>query len=215
MTVTPRFIIYALVDPRTDAVRYIGKSSSGLARPRAHGEPAVVARDPNRHKARWIAGLMAAGLSYRVDVLEEVDAASDLNEAERAWIAQGRRLGWRLTNITAGGDGGHGVSPSAETRAKLSRAAKGRTLTAEHREKVRAAKLGQKRAPFSEEWRANLSAAQAKRRHPPETRAKMSAALAGNQRGKANRGRVFSAETIERMRESQRARRVREALEAA
>lgn len=31
-----RFLIYGLVDPRTNEVRYVGRSSSGLVRPKHH-----------------------------------------------------------------------------------------------------------------------------------------------------------------------------------
>ena len=34
-----KFIIYGLADPATDAVRYIGRSSNGLVRPRGHFKP--------------------------------------------------------------------------------------------------------------------------------------------------------------------------------
>lgn len=35
----PRHLIYALVDSQTQEVRYVGRSSSGLARPKAHMYP--------------------------------------------------------------------------------------------------------------------------------------------------------------------------------
>jgi hypothetical protein len=54
---------------------------------------------------------------------------------------------------------------SEETKRKMSAAAKGRTFSAETREKMRTAKLGKpgpwtgiKRGPQSAEWRANISA---------------------------------------------------------
>ncbi len=52
---------------------------------------------------------------------------------------------------------------SAETRAKLSAAKKGKPLTAEHRERIGASLLGRKRQPHSDETKAKISAAQKRR----------------------------------------------------
>lgn len=81
------------------------------------------------------------------------------------------RMGVRLCNFTSGGEGGK--SPTPETRAKLSAAAKkrgvseacqlarnaakrGAVVTPEHREKLRAAAIGR---VFSAEHRKNISIA--------------------------------------------------------
>jgi hypothetical protein len=72
---------------------------------------------------------------------------------------------------------------SAETRARMSAAHKGLTLTPEHREKISAGKTGR---TFSPEHRARISAAQkGLKRGPlsPETRAKISTAHKGLKRG--------------------------------
>lgn len=52
--------VYHLVDPRTNVVRYIGKTASPKSRLRAHIQEAREAQ--NTEKKRWIAELMAAGL---------------------------------------------------------------------------------------------------------------------------------------------------------
>jgi hypothetical protein len=51
------------------------------------------------------------------------------------------------------------LNMSAETKAKMSAAQKGRILSDEHKAKVSAAKKGRTRKPFSEEHKAKLSAA--------------------------------------------------------
>ena len=75
-------------------------------------------------------------------------------------------------NISPTAGSSLGVSRSLETRAKMS-----------------VAKKGKKKAPFSPEARANMSAAQIGRTHPPETRAKIGAARKGKKRA------PFSPET--------------------
>jgi group I intron endonuclease len=83
-----------------------------------------------------------------------------------------------------------GVKHSANTRAKMSAAGRGRTFSSEHRAKISAAQVGRKhppevrakmvaawktRAPDSEETRAKKRAASLGRKHSAESRAKMSA----------------------------------------
>jgi hypothetical protein len=54
----------------------------------------------------------------------EVATATTWENRERFWIAHGRELGWELFNLTDGGDGLHGLIPSAEHRRKISEAHK-------------------------------------------------------------------------------------------
>lgn len=101
-----KHLIYGLRDPRDGAIRYVGKSSTGMKRPKAHSKRAA---SEQTHKAAWIRKLQAAGLQYEIVVLEQLgdDCSKDLiNAREIAWIALGREaLGDRLTNGSDGGDG--------------------------------------------------------------------------------------------------------------
>lgn len=120
---TSKFLVYALVDPRTDAVRYIGKSSWGMQRPKTHLKPSVINRSKN-YKNSWLKSLGALGLVARIRILEEFDSGVDLSDAECFWIAQGWGLGWPLTNLTKGGDGAPGCVFSAERRRRVSETSK-------------------------------------------------------------------------------------------
>ena len=95
--------IYALRDPRDNAVRYIGKSNAPKARLLQHLEDATT----NAQKAAWICSLAELGLTPQLSILEEVDL-SDWQQAERSWIALGFAEGWPLTNISPGGCGSVG-----------------------------------------------------------------------------------------------------------
>lgn len=106
-------LIYALTDV-AGAVRYIGKSVNGLARARKHSQPAQLKR--KCHRSSWLKGLISAGQCAGIVVLERFADPKDLNDAECYWIAQGRGLGWALTNHTAGGDGN--AFPFGNTYAK-------------------------------------------------------------------------------------------------
>ncbi len=143
-----KFLIYGLVDPRTQAVRYVGKSTSGLRRPKEHSAPSLL-EGVRTHKANWIRTLRAQGLRPTITVLEEFSDAGPLDVAEVAWIATGRALGWPLTNGADGGVGSPGRVLSAETKAKIGAANKGakrRSRTPAEIEANRRLHVGKKRS---------------------------------------------------------------------
>lgn len=179
-----QLLIYGLKDPRTDEIRYIGKSSKGLLRPESHRKPSKLAMD-DTHKARWIKELHALGLMYVVEVLEYVKEHRLLNDAERYWIREARTHGWCLTNLTDGGDGTSvGAKFSAEHRARISAANKGQRWTPEQRERFLQHVRTRDRAVYTALGKA-LSARNIGTKRSAETRAKI---------GAAHRGKVVSAE---------------------
>lgn len=90
--------IYALRDPITKDIRYIGKANSASKRLASHIRDSS-ARDTPVY--RWIRKLAKQGLIPVIDVLE---VAEDWIEAERRLIAVSRAQGCRLLNVAAGGD---------------------------------------------------------------------------------------------------------------
>ena len=100
----PKFIIYGLCDPRTKEIRYVGKSCTGLKRPKEH-----LFHYQNKiktYKNCWIRSLLKEGVSPSILVLEECERQL-LDEREVFWINHYRRLGYKLTNMTTGGTGGN------------------------------------------------------------------------------------------------------------
>jgi hypothetical protein len=94
------------------------------------------------------------GKGITLDFLEEGSGTrAERDASEHHWIDAFRRLGYRLANKTEGGDGGI-ETHSAETRARLSEAMKGRIFTDEHREKIGKAHRGK---IVSQETRAKIS----------------------------------------------------------
>lgn len=138
-----RFIIYALVDPRDGAWRYIGKSSFGLKRPKEHLRDALAGEQG--WKANWIRKLIRFGLTYSIEVVEELASESELSDAEMEWIAAAHRTGCNLTNRTDGGDGASGFKHSPSTRQRLKEIALARPpMSAETRERHRVASTGRR-----------------------------------------------------------------------
>lgn len=152
---TSRYLIYGLVDPRSKIVQYVGRSSSGPARPgqhrsyKSHGETTEL----------WLQELFASGGDYTIVVLEEIadpKAPSDrcwwwtglnataLCDAERWWIAFFGRVDRStgvLTNETDGGRGGspHGDKhPSKQPKSRAKRSAEATVRWADPEFKARA-----------------------------------------------------------------------------
>lgn len=116
-------IIYGLVDPITGHLKYVGQSRQGLRRPRQHMERWQM-RDT--YKDRWILKLKKDNQSPLIVVIQEFDVPDDLNKAECFWISYFIKMGFKLTNLTGGGDAIG--SPSRASLIKLSRALGGRAI---------------------------------------------------------------------------------------
>ena len=114
-----RYIVYGLMCPITNQIRYIGKSTSGLNRPRQH--MCLSSLRSNTHKNNWIRNLRASGLRCSIKVLEEMCDAKRLYEREQYWIDIYRPLGF-LTNSTDGGPGLLGWRPSADAKKRMAAA---------------------------------------------------------------------------------------------
>lgn len=174
--------IYALCEPDTGAVRYVGKANDPQRRLHRH----VCNPKGRNHRICWIKGLKKRGLSPKLEVLLEV-SKTDWKFWECDMIAMFREVGADLVNGTNGGDGGQIHNPSDEQRRRQSERMKGNTCW-----------VGQeppnKGRKFSEEWRKNLSKA-----HKGKG--------LGN---KSHTGIKASEETRLKMRASQSARRAKE-----
>lgn len=117
-----KYLIYGLIDPRNQQLRYVGKSSVGLLRPQKF------------HSAKcrsWEMTLTNIGLTKEIEIFEELEEGPGirdrLNDAETFWIGYFKMIGADLTNLTKGGDGfTAGYVMSVATREKLSKAHTGR-----------------------------------------------------------------------------------------
>jgi len=144
--------IYALLDPVSGDVKYVGKSKNPAVRLRSHINVALRDED-DRRKSRWIRKLCSQGLEPELRILEEAKE-DNWEEAECKWIAYYRGQGIDLCNHTDGGDGVH--NPDIESRRRLSDSRK---------------QLWQQDAEFREKMRAVY--------RDPERRWKISVALTG------------------------------------
>lgn len=132
-----KYLIYALVDPRNNEIRYIGQSRTGLKRPKSHAMPYAIKNDKNKsHKRSWIKNMEEAGVAYKILVLKNFDTFEPLNEWERIYIEMYKNLGAPLTNHHRGGawtieDCKRSIPE--EVRLKISNSLKGRVVSKETR----------------------------------------------------------------------------------
>ena len=167
--------IYVIARTDGSERNYIGSAVNAANRWATHR---CRLRKGNHHSPQLQAAWDKHGPSaFEFAVLEPIADKAELLEREQAWLDAFRPH--YNTCKTAGSVAGHTVSaearakisqahkgrkngpPSPETRTKIANALVGRPLSAEHRAKLAAAKQGKKRGPYSAEHRANIAAATA------------------------------------------------------
>jgi hypothetical protein len=156
----PDHYIYGLYDPRTLALRYIGKSD----RPKARLANQMNEHS-NTHRCHWLGELRALGLTPVQIIIDATPTGSNWQSIERAYIAAARLAGEPLTNGTDGGDGVVGLNDDA--RARIRQTWIGRRHRPESLEKIAAASRGRK---HSDEWRTMMSGRMADREFSVEHR---------------------------------------------
>ena len=158
--------IYILIDPETNQVRYVGKTTSLKRRYNQHVSECSKIRN---HKNNWLLSLKNKNIKPEMVIIDETDN-DDWIFLEQWYIQLYRSWGYRLTNSTEGGEGVCGHSPSPETREKMSNSAKGKVWSEESKRKLSATNTGRK---LSDERKRKISEAAKKRGISPETKLKM------------------------------------------
>lgn len=141
--------IYALCEPGTRTVRYIGKSNNLKKRFRQHLKPRG-----KTYLGNWLRSLSSPPVLV---ILHEVSVSESWQEEERRYISCARAIGMDLVNVTDGGEGASGWKPSAETLAAISAAKAGVPRSPKARAAISASKTG---VPHSPEHCAAISAVQ-------------------------------------------------------
>lgn len=149
--------IYALCEPGTRTIRYIGQTNSLKRRVREHLNISIKRKT---HLGNWLRSCLPAlpGLV----ILHEVEENESWQEEERRYISCARAIGIDLVNATDGGEGGSGPR-SPECRAAISAATKGVPRgphSPEHCAAISASHMGVPKGPHTPETRAAISAAQ-------------------------------------------------------
>lgn len=163
--------IYTLSDPDTLEIRYVGKANNIKYRLWSHIHEAK--KDSrNQRKCNWIKKLLAQNKMPIIEIVEEVSIES-WKSSEIYWIAQFKAWGFRLINMTSGGEAGiisencknalknskrgheKGMfKHSEETKSLIKEKRAKQVVTEEHRKRISESMKGKKK---SEEHRKNIS----------------------------------------------------------
>jgi len=98
--------VYELIDPRTDAVVYVGITNNPNQRFQAH----LNDTETNIKKKKWIEQLQKEHFEPHMRILEIVETREEALEREKHWIRHYTKLGEQLTNISH-----HGVKARSRT----------------------------------------------------------------------------------------------------
>lgn len=170
--------IYALIDPRDNRIRYIGKTNNPIRRLREHCQ---FQYETNR-RANWLNLLRSLHIKPIIKVIEECNE-SNWTEKEVYYKNYYESLGFDLTNSDEGGLGrSAGFHMSPESKNKISRANKGRKHSEEYKHKQREKMKGNSfrlGIPHADETRKKMSYARKGRVLTTEHRKRLSLALSG------------------------------------
>jgi DNA-binding XRE family transcriptional regulator len=89
-----KYLIYGLYCPFTDSLHYVGKSSSGMTRPKAHMTAAS-----SKKIGEWVEHLKFLGYKPTIRILEEC-TKDNLEEQEKFWIEKAKDEGYYLLNVS-------------------------------------------------------------------------------------------------------------------
>ena len=160
--------IYTLSDPITLEIKYVGKTFRIGRRLNDH-----LKCNGKSKKDAWIKSLLNKNVKPILEIVEITDE-KNCNWLEQYWISQFIAWGFKLKNMTEGGDGSFGLTPwnkglkgvfkhSEKSKIKMSEQRKGKfsgennpmfgkKMSPEVIEKLRLKRIGQKR---SEEFKNN------------------------------------------------------------
>ena len=112
-----KILIYKLIDPTNNEIRYIGKTKNSLKK-RLYEHLTKRNLVPKTHKNHWIKQLLKLGLKPKIETLEITDI-NNWEGREMFHIKKLRDNGVNLTNLTDGGDGALGTKRSKESIQKV------------------------------------------------------------------------------------------------
>lgn len=151
-------VIYGIIDPITNQIRYVGQTINLTKRKSAHIRMAIKTNN-NTYVYNWLRTLLAKGYKPEFFVLE-ICKVQDLDSLEIFYINYFKMLGSNLTNSVEGGKSRRGYKHSLKSRKERSLKMKGNGWN-----------LGRK---LSSETKLKMSVSQIGRKHSKETKAKIS-----------------------------------------
>jgi hypothetical protein len=110
--------IYILQDPDTMSVRYVGKTTNAKKRWYQHNNKKIQKYSRRRYLSNWLLQLLNNNKKPIMTIIDETN--DDWQQLEMYWIEQFKNWGFKLVNLTVGGEGPTGYVHTKETIEKLS-----------------------------------------------------------------------------------------------
>lgn len=154
-----RCYLYCLIDPRCpEHIRYIGITRCDLKlRLARHFEEAAYKKS-NSYKNNWVRGLIHEGVRPEILLIDSLPSWEAACKSEIETIKELKALGYKLVNMTDGGEGvTKGNKRSPETVEKLRLAPLGKKQSEETKRKRSEALKGRKQKPRTEQHLLNMS----------------------------------------------------------
>jgi hypothetical protein len=138
-------VIYALVDPHNEEIRYVGKTTQGMkTRMREHKRDCLV----NKHRNPLYDWMRSLDQDPKVITCETIpledktiqEQRAALIDSEKWWIDEVRSMGFDLFNKISGGSGVHGFKMPRDAVERVADANRGQKRSPEAVENIR---LGQ------------------------------------------------------------------------
>jgi hypothetical protein len=99
-----KYFIYTLKDPKTNLIRYVGKTKNLEDRYSRHLQPCYLEKyDKNTYKSNWIKKILKDDEKPIMEILDVGDI-NNINDLEIYWIEQLRQWGFKLVNLSDGGE---------------------------------------------------------------------------------------------------------------
>jgi group I intron endonuclease len=133
--------IYTLSHPITKEVRYVGKTINELSKRLSQH---LCDKRINK-KVSWIKSLKKQGLTPEIELLETIND-NDWKNEEIFYIGYFKMIGFKLVNMTEGGDG---VEMTSEIKRKISIKHLGKILSQETKDKISKLNLDNKVGYYS------------------------------------------------------------------
>ncbi len=121
--------IYTISDDK-GKIRYIGKSNNIRNRLYKH-----LIEKNNLHKYNWLQSIIKRG-NYPIIEVIDVVPVDEWSYWEMFWIDQFKQWGFKLVNLTIGGEGSEGYKHSDESKQRMRAAKLGKKLPEEHRREI-------------------------------------------------------------------------------